>query len=94
MASVCREVIERAAEGDLLNQAVREKLVKARLIELAMQDENLQVALGAAKQMEAELGIGGTNVGVAVQVNLKHDPQVIEALRSLGLEDADSNYDK
>ncbi len=88
LAKVCRELIDRAEETKLLDAKVREKLVKARLTELMMQDEDHRVALGAARAVQTELGIGGTpvNVAVAVQANLKYDPGVIAALKSLQLE--------
>ncbi len=89
LAKVCRELIERNEEAKLLDKAVREKLVKAKLTELLMQDDDPKISLGAARAIQNELGIGQNqiNVGVAVQANLKYDPGVIEALKSLQLED-------
>ncbi len=96
LARVCREMIDRSEEARLLDAKMREKLVKARLTELMMQDEDQRVALGAARAVQAELGIGqGTiNVGIAVQANLKYDPGVIAALKSLRIEDEDGEREK
>ena len=83
---VCRELLERLKEGKLLDASYRGEIVKSRLMELMMQDEDRKLALGAAKQIQAELGIGGSQVNVGVGVQLKTDPQVLKALQSLQLD--------
>jgi hypothetical protein len=74
-----RGLLDRADMDD----KVRKKVGRARLVELAMQDEDLKVALGAAKVISGE-GVPGT----AIQINthLVTDPQVLESLRSLQIE--------
>lgn len=67
-----------------LSDNVRRKLGKARLVELAMQDTDLKVALGAAKVISGE----GTP-GVAIQFNQQNlvtDPEVLESLKDLKIE--------
>ena len=85
LAKACREMIQRADEEKLLDKTVREKLVKARLTELMMQDDNIKVALGAAKAIQNELGVGTPLVGVQVNAPVK-DIRVATMLKSLQLE--------
>jgi len=83
---VCRELVARMKDGNLLDAAVRERVVKSRLVEFLMQDADPKLALGAAKAIQSELGIGTAQVNVGVGVQLKTDPQVLKALQSLRLE--------
>ncbi len=85
LAKACREMIQRADEEKLLEREVREKLVKARLTELLMQDEDPRIALGAAKAIQAELGVGTPLVGVQINAPIR-DVRVVEMLKSLQLE--------
>ena len=74
-----QELLERADIDD----RTRKKLGKARLVELAMQDGDLKVALGAAKVISGE-GVPG--VAIQLNQNLVTDPDVLESLKSLQIE--------
>lgn len=75
-----RGLLERAEVDD----RVRRRLGKARLVELAMQDNDLKVALGAAKVISGE-GVPGVAIQFNQQ-NLVTDPEVLESIKSLGIE--------
>jgi hypothetical protein len=79
-------LLERAeATGLLKDVEAQRQLAKARLIELAMQDEDLGVAARAARAL---LGTD-VKIGVGVQI-INRDAKVVESLRSLGvIEDAE-----
>ena len=79
LAKSIQELLERAD----LDDRVRKKLGKARLVELAMQDGDLKVALGAAKVISGE-GVPG--VAIQLNHNLVTDPDVLESLKTLRLE--------
>jgi hypothetical protein len=79
LAKSIQELLERADIDD----RVRKKLGKARLVELAMQDGDLKVALGAAKVISGE-GVPG--VAIQLNQNLVTDPDVLESLKSLKIE--------
>ncbi len=82
LAKACRELLDRTAEEKLLDKAKLDQLAKGRALELAMQDEDLKVALGATKAL-----IGNApQVAVQINNNLRTDPAVVESLRSLQLE--------
>ena len=83
LARACRELLERVEEEKLLEKKTRETIARARLLELAMQDEDLKVALGAVK---TELEVGKPSVAIQFNQNLVSDPGVIESLKSLQLE--------
>ena len=78
-----RSLLERT-QG-LLDPEIRKKLAKAKLIELALQEEDLKVSLGATKTLHEELGLIQKNVAqVGIQVNvLKDDPQVKAAMDTI-----------
>jgi hypothetical protein len=79
LVSVIRGLLDRADMDD----KIRKKVGRARLVELAMQDEDLKVALGAAKVISGE-GVPGT--AIQINTNLVTDPGVLESLKSLQLE--------
>ena len=81
--SEVRSLLERT-QG-LLDPEIRKKLAKAKLIELALQEEDLKVSLGATKTLHEELGlIQKQTVQLGVQVNvLKDDPQVKSAMDTI-----------
>lgn len=79
---LAKSIDELLARADL-NDLTRKKLGKARLVELAMQDTDLKVALGAAKVISGE-GVPG--VAIQLNQNLVTDPEVLESLRSLKIE--------
>lgn len=80
LAETIRALLERAD----LDERVRRKLGKARLVELAMQDIDLKVALGAAKVISGE-GIPAVALQFNQQ-NLVTDPEVLESLKNLKIE--------
>jgi len=82
LSRAVRELLERVAQDKLTDRKNAETLARARLVELMMQDEDHKVALGAARVLH------GTGPQLAVQINnnLRTDPEVVESLKSLGLE--------
>lgn len=82
LAKACKQLLERVEQEKLLDKKTYEMIARGRALELMMQDENLQVALGAVK---VAIGQGP---GVAIQINngLKTDPDVVAALKSLQLD--------
>jgi hypothetical protein len=80
LARSIKELLERAD----LDEKTRKRLGHARLVELAVQGEDLRVALGASKALTGE----GTP-GVAIQINQQNllaDPEVRESLKTLQIE--------
>lgn len=76
------ELVARANADKLLDKKTYESVARARSLELMMQDEDLKVALGAVR---VALGTG-PQVAVQINNNLRTDPEVLESLKSLGLE--------
>jgi hypothetical protein len=71
---------------------MRERLYKARVLELMMQDEDLKVAAAMVKEVRQELGLG--NPALQVQINnVVRDQNVVSALRALGLEEQGEDKD-
>ena len=79
LATTIKALLDRAD----LDDKTRRQVGKARLTELALQDEDLKVALGAAKVISGE---GTPGVAVQINQNLLADPEVRESLRSLQIE--------
>jgi MarR-like DNA-binding transcriptional regulator SgrR of sgrS sRNA len=78
-----RGLLERMEEAQMVDRANQEALGRARLVELAVQDEDLKVSLGAAKELA---GTAGPKVQNNTQVNIGQlTPEVMKALVSLGL---------
>lgn len=78
-----RSILERSEA--LMDPEIRKKVSKAKLLELAIQDEDLKVSLGAVKTLHEELGLiakGGAQVQVQVNV-LREEPTVKAALGAL-----------
>ena len=86
LAKSIEELLQRAD----LDDRVRKRLGKARLVELSMQDDDLKVALGAAKVISGE-GVPG--MAVQINNNLVTDPDVVEALKTLRIEVEGQEHD-
>lgn len=82
LAKAARELLSRVQEEKLLDKKTYEMVARARSMELMLQDEDLKVSLGAVR---VALGTG-PQVAVQINNNLRSDPEVIESLKSLGLE--------
>lgn len=83
LATACRELLGRVESEKLLDKKTAEMITRARLLELMMQDDDLKVALGAAKAV-----VESHRPGMAVQINnnLITDPGVVESLKSLQID--------
>jgi hypothetical protein len=79
LAATIKALLERAD----LDDKTRRQVGKARLTELALQDGDLKVALGAAKVISGE-GVPG--VAIQLNQNLVTDPDVLSSLKSLKIE--------
>ena len=79
LAATIKALLDRAD----LDDKTRRQVGKARLTELALQDGDLKVALGAAKVISGE-GVPG--VAIQLNQNLVTDPDVISSLKSLKIE--------
>jgi hypothetical protein len=79
-----RGLLQRVGEANLLLDENQNKLARARLVELMMQDEDPGAAIRAAKAL---LGGDTTQVNVINQVSSgpPTDPAILDALKSLGL---------
>jgi len=78
-----RSLLERTQH--LMDPEVRKKVAKGKLIELALQDQDIKVSLGAVKVLHEELGLIQKNIAqVGIQVNLlKEDPLVKAAMDTI-----------
>lgn len=82
MAKAATELLARVQAEKLLDKKTYEAVARARNLELMLQDENIKVALGAVR-----VALGGPNVAVQINNNnLRTSPEVVESLKSLGLE--------
>lgn len=81
LAKAAHELLERVKAEKLLDKKTYEAIARAKNLELMLQDENLKVALGAVK-----VALSGPQVAVQINNNLRTSPEVIESLKSLGLE--------
>jgi hypothetical protein len=86
LAATIKALLERAD----LDDKTRRQVGKARLTELALQDADLKVALGAAKVISGE-GVPG--VAIQFNQNLVTDPDVLESLKSLQIEIEGQEHD-
>jgi hypothetical protein len=82
---VVRSLLEQAEEAGIVEEINQKKVARARLMELALQDDDLKVAVNAAGKM-ADTGSVKTQVNVQnnVQNNITN-PEVLKALKSIGL---------
>jgi hypothetical protein len=79
LAATIKALLDRAD----LDDKTRRQVGKARLTELALQDDDLKVALGAAKVISGE-GVPG--VALQINQNLVTDPDVLDSLKSLQID--------
>lgn len=82
LTAVTMSLIARAEETGLLktDESIK-KFAKARLIELASQDEDLGVAARAAKTLLTD----GVKIAVQINNNAVRDEKVLKSLQSLGI---------
>jgi hypothetical protein len=73
-----KKLLDRADMAD----GLRKRVGKARLVELALQDDDLKVAVTAAKVISGE---STPQTNVTVGPNLIVDPDVLASLKSLGI---------
>jgi hypothetical protein len=78
VVATIKKLLDRADMADSL----RKRVGKARLVELALQDEDLKVAVSAAKVISGE---STPQTNVTVGPNLIVDPDVLASLKSLGI---------
>jgi hypothetical protein len=82
---VVRSLLEQAEEAGIAEELEQKKVARARLMELALQDEDLKVAVNAAGKMA---DTGSVKTQVNTQINMQQNitnPEVMKALRNIGL---------
>lgn len=87
LARAARELLARVEQDKLLKKETIESVARARALELMLQDEDLKVSLGAVRAVLNN----GPQVAVQINNNLKTDPEVLESLKTLGIEMEDED---
>ena len=78
-------LLQAAQAADVLNDETRQRIAKARLAELMLQEDNPKLALQAIRT-ELGVGVSGRTVGNAVQINFMADDNVKRAQEALEVE--------
>ncbi len=81
LTAATKSLLARAENAGILKDTDRRAIANARLVELAMQDDDIRVAATAARAL---LGVEGPKVAVQFN-NIIRDKAVVDSLRSLGI---------